>query len=58
MADDPTMTSHLLSGLYHIENDGCMGFVGVKQKVWNLIGAGRSTWVAEGCQSWQRHLSS
>jgi len=52
------MTSHLLSGLYHIENGGCMGFVGVNQKVWNLIGAGRSTWVAEGCQSWQRHLSS
>jgi hypothetical protein len=54
----PPWYSNLLFGLYHIENSGCMGFVGVKQKVWNLKGAGRSTWVAEGCQSWQRHLSS
>jgi hypothetical protein len=30
MAEDPTMTSHLLSGLYHLENGGCMGFVGVR----------------------------
>jgi len=30
MVEDPTMTSHLLSGLYHLENDGCMGFVGVR----------------------------
>ena len=30
MAEDPTMTSHLLSGLYHLQNGGCMGFVGVR----------------------------
>jgi hypothetical protein len=32
MADDPTMTSHILSGLYHIENGSCMGFVRVRKK--------------------------
>jgi len=29
MVKDPTMTSHLLSGLYHLENGSCMGFFGV-----------------------------
>jgi hypothetical protein len=28
------------------------------QQVWNLTDASRQTRVAEGCQSWQRHLSS
>jgi hypothetical protein len=28
------------------------------QQVWNLTDAGRQTWVADECQSWQRHLSS
>ena len=28
MVGNPTMTSHLLSGLYHLEIGGCMGFVG------------------------------
>jgi len=58
MAEDPTMTSHLLFGLYHLENGGCMGFNRVRQKVWNLTDASSPTWVAERCQSWQRHLSS
>jgi hypothetical protein len=58
MAEDPTMTSHLLSGLYHLENGGCMGFNRVRQKVWNLTDASSPTWVADKCQSWQRHLSS
>ena len=58
MAEDPTMTSHLLSGLYHLENGGCMGFNWVRQKVWNLTDASSPTWVADKCQSWQRHLSS
>ena len=43
MVEDPTMTSHLLSGLYHLEIGGCMGFVRVKQKFWNLADAGRQT---------------
>jgi hypothetical protein len=30
MVEDSTMTSHLFSGLYHLENSGCMGFVGVR----------------------------
>jgi hypothetical protein len=30
MAKDPTMTSYLLSGLQHLENGSCMGFVGVR----------------------------
>jgi len=30
MVEDSTMTSHLFSGLYHVENSGCMGFVGVR----------------------------
>ena len=49
MVEDPTMTSHLLSGLYHLENDGYMGFVDVGQKsgicrCWstNLSGRGMS----------------
>jgi len=54
----PPWYSNLMFGLYHIRNSGCMGVDGVEQKVWNMIGAGRSTWVAKGCQSWQRHLSS
>jgi len=58
IAEDPTMTSHLLSGLYHLENGGCMGFNKVSQKFWNLTNASSPTWVAERCQSWQRHLSS
>jgi hypothetical protein len=39
MAEDPTMTSHLLFGLYHLENGSCMGFVGVKQKsgIWQML---------------------
>jgi len=28
------------------------------QQVWNLTDAGRQSWVAEECQSWQKHLSS
>jgi len=28
------------------------------QQIWNLTDAGRQTWVADECQSWQRHLSS
>ena len=33
------MTSHLLSGLYHLEIGGCMGFVGVKQnsRIWQML---------------------
>jgi hypothetical protein len=25
------------------------------QQIWNLTDAGRQTWVADECQSWQRH---
>ena len=28
------------------------------QQIWNLTDVGRQTWVADECQSWQRHLSS
>jgi len=58
MAEDPPWYSNLLFGLYHIRNRGCMGFNRVRQKVWNLTDASSPTWVAERCQSWQRHLSS
>ena len=54
----PPWYSNLLFGLYHIRNSGCMGFNRVRQKVWNLTDASSPTWVAERCQSWQRHLSS
>jgi len=54
----PPWYSNLLFGLYHIRNSGCMGFNKVRQKVRNLTDASSPTWVAERCQSWQRHLSS
>jgi len=54
----PPWYSNLLFGLYHIRNSGCMGFNRVRQKVWNLTDASSPTWVAERCQSWQRHLSN
>jgi len=33
------MTTHLLSGLNHLENGGCMGFVGVRQnsRIWPML---------------------
>ena len=39
MVEDPAMTSHILSGLKHPENGGCMGFVGVKQNsgIWQML---------------------
>jgi len=39
MAEDPTMTTHLLSGLNHLENGGCMSFVGVRQnsRIWPML---------------------
>ena len=58
MGEDPTMTSHLLSGLYHLENSGCMGFVGVKQnsRIWQML-VDKLTW-QRNVPSWQRHLSN
>ena len=58
MVEDPTMISHLLSGLYHLENDGCMGSVRVRKKsgIWQMlvvqlgwqkdVNLGKDTWVA------------
>jgi len=45
MAEDPTMTSHFLSEVYHLENGGCMGFVGVRQKsgIWQML-VNKLTW--------------
>jgi len=39
MAEDPTMTTHLLSGLSHLENGGYTGFVGVRQnsRIWQML---------------------
>ena len=39
MIEDPTMTTHLLSRLNHLENSGYMGFVGVKQNsgIWQML---------------------
>jgi hypothetical protein len=33
------MTTHLLSGLNHLENSGCMSFVGVRQnsRIWPML---------------------
>ena len=58
MAEDPTMTSHLLSGLYHLENGGCMGSVRVKQKsgIWQML-VNKPTW-QRNVYLWQRHWSS
>ena len=39
MVEDLTISSHLLSGLNHLENSGYMGFVGVKQNsgIWQML---------------------
>jgi hypothetical protein len=47
----PLWYSHLLSGLYHLGNNGCMGFDGVRTTSLGITDAGRQTWVAEVCQS-------
>jgi len=41
--------SHLLSGLYHLGNNGCMGFDGVRRQFWSLTDASRQSQVAEVC---------
>ena len=58
MAEDPTMTSHLLFGLYHLENSGCMGSVRVRQKsgIWQML-VNKPTW-QRNVYLWQRHWSS
>jgi hypothetical protein len=55
MVQEPTMifTSHLNYTTVIACNLSKSG-----QQVWNLKDTGRQTRVAEGCQSWQRHLSS
>jgi hypothetical protein len=58
MAEDPTMISYLLSGLYHLENGGCMGSVRVRQKsgIWQML-VNKPTW-QRNVYLWQRHWSS
>jgi hypothetical protein len=58
MAEDPTMTSHLLFGLYHLENGGCMGSVRVRQKsgIWQML-VNKPTW-QRNVYLWQRPWSS
>jgi hypothetical protein len=55
MAQEPTMifTSHL-----NYATVVACNLSKWVQQVWNLTDAGRQTWVADECQSWQRHLRS
>ena len=58
MVEDPTMTSHILSGLYHWEIGGCMGICRSQVKFWNLADAGRQLKRQRNVPSWQRYLGN
>jgi hypothetical protein len=51
MAKTPLWYSHLSSGLYHLENSGCMRFDGVREISLESNNVGRQTRMAEVCQS-------